>query len=156
MCPAEDDDITSHQSEDLVALPHMAREAGVSARVLRYWAEQGLISPTREHGKLRYAPHDLAIARLVKRRLDAGIGIDGVRTLRSSADWEIRAAVSAHDDDHLEELALRILYAQKAFRDLTGHQPEHLLGGPPPPPHMGPQGTGPHAPGEGPPPPPKR
>jgi hypothetical protein len=46
MCPAEDDDITSHQNEDLVALPHVAREAGVSARVLRYWAEQGLISPT--------------------------------------------------------------------------------------------------------------
>jgi DNA-binding transcriptional MerR regulator len=156
MCPAEDDDITSHQNEDLVALPHVAREAGVSARVLRYWAEQGLISPTREHGKLRYAPHDLAIARLVKRRLDAGTGIDGVRTLRSSADWEIRAAVAAHDDDHLEELALRTLYARKAFRDLTGHEPEHLLGGPPPPPHGGPRGAGTDAPGEGPAPPPKR
>jgi hypothetical protein len=56
-----------------------------------------------------------------------------LRTLRSSADWEIRAAVAAHDDDHLEELALRTLYARKAFRDLTGHEPEHLLGGPPPP-----------------------
>ena len=52
---------------ELMAIPRIAEHVGVTARVLRYWEEQGLISPTREHGKLRYSPRDMAMARLTKR-----------------------------------------------------------------------------------------
>ena len=48
-----------------MAIPRLAERIGVTPRVLRYWEEQQLISPTREHGKLRYSPRDLAIAALV-------------------------------------------------------------------------------------------
>ena len=48
-----------------MAIPRLAERIGVTPRVLRYWEEQQLISPTREHGKLRYSPRDLAIAALI-------------------------------------------------------------------------------------------
>lgn len=126
------DDITSRSDDDLVAIPRLAEEVGVTPRVMRYWESQGLISPSREHGRLRYAPHDLALARLVKRLLDAGMGIEGVRALRTVAEREIRAA--AGDEAHITELAARLLYAGKAFRDVTGGPPERYPEGPPPPP----------------------
>ena len=50
----------------LLAIPRLAERVGVTPRVLRYWEEQGLISPTREHGRLRYSPRDVAIARLIR------------------------------------------------------------------------------------------
>jgi DNA-binding transcriptional MerR regulator len=144
----EHDDITSH-SEALVAIPRLAEEVGVTPRVMRYWEEQGLISPSREHGKLRYAPHDLAIARLVKRLLDDGVGIDGIRALRSLSEREVRTAAEGGDEAHLAELALRILYARKAFRDLTGDEPDRYLHPHPEPPGppRGPRGLGPRPPG---------
>ena len=64
------------ESSELLAIPRLAERVGVTPRVLRYWEEQGLISPTREHGKLRYSPRDVAIARLIRRLLDAGAGIE--------------------------------------------------------------------------------
>lgn len=139
MPPPEHDDIMS-PSEALMAIPRLAEEVGVTPRVMRYWEEQGLISPSHEHGKLRYAPHDLAIARLVKRLLDDDVGIDGVRALRSLSEREVRAAAGRDDESHLAELALRILYARKAFRDLTGTDPDlflHPHPGPPRPPGPG-------------------
>lgn len=135
------DDITSHPDEELVAIPRLAEEVGVTPRVMRYWEEQGLISPTREHGKLRYSPHDLALARLIKLLLDGGVGIDGVRALRGVAEREIRAA--AGDPVHLTELGARLLYARKAFREVTGSAPEHYPDRepkPPPPPPPPPGG----------------
>src|SRR5712691_11726563 len=50
------------RDDELMAIPRLAERIGVTPRVLRYWEEQQLISPTREHGKLRYSPRDLAIA----------------------------------------------------------------------------------------------
>ena len=76
--------------DGLVAIPRLAERVGVTPRVLRYWEEQGLISPTREHGKLRYSPRDVAIARLIRRLLAAGIGIEGVRMLKRIAERDIR------------------------------------------------------------------
>ena len=54
-----------------MVIPRLAEQVGVTPRVLRYWEEQGLISPTREHGK-RYSPRDVAIARLIRGLLAAG------------------------------------------------------------------------------------
>jgi MerR family transcriptional regulator, repressor of the yfmOP operon len=68
--------------DELLAIPRLAERVGVTPRVLRYWEEQRLISPTREHGKLRYSPRDVAIATLIRKLLDAGAGVEGVRMLK--------------------------------------------------------------------------
>jgi len=133
-------------SSELLAIPRLAERVGVTPRVLRYWEEQGLISPTREHGKLRYSPRDVAIARLIRRLLDAGAGIDGVRMLKRLAERDVRRSSSAGNETALTEEALRILYQRKAFREETGMDEEQYPEGkppPPPPPHGGP----PHGPG---------
>jgi DNA-binding transcriptional MerR regulator len=133
---------------ELLAIPRLAERVGVTPRVLRYWEEQGLISPTREHGKLRYSPRDVAIAALIRRLLEAGAGIDGIRMLKRLAERDIRNSSGEADVTALTEQALRILYQRKAFREETGMDEEHYPEGkpPPPPPHGGPP-HGPRTPG---------
>ena len=127
-----------------MAIPRLAERIGVTPRVLRYWEEQQLISPTREHGKLRYSPRDLAIAALIRRLLDDGVGVEGIRMLKRLAERDIRQAAITGEDALAEE-ALRILYQRKAFREEAGMDEEHYApGGPPPPP---PPPPGPHGPG---------
>lgn len=141
--------------DELMAIPRLAEAIGVTPRVLRYWEQQGLISPTREHGKLRYSPRDLAIARLVKRLLDAGVGIDGIKMLKSESQRDVTDAAAAGDQTRVAEVALRILYARKAFRETAEMEEEHYPEGRPPPPPP-PPGHGPsHGPGHGGPPPPE-
>jgi DNA-binding transcriptional MerR regulator len=123
-----------------MAIPRLAERVGVTPRVLRYWEEQGLISPTREHGKLRYSPRDLAIAGLIRRLLDAGAGVEGVRMLKRIAERDIRRAAPGEETALVEE-ALRILYQRKAFHEETGTDEEHYPESrPPPPPHGPPHG----------------
>ncbi|HVC78607.1 MAG TPA: helix-turn-helix domain-containing protein [Candidatus Micrarchaeaceae archaeon] len=124
--------------DELVAIPRLAEQVGVTARVLRYWEEQGLISPTREHGKLRYSPRDLAIARLTKSLLDAGASVDGLRMLKDVSERDIRRAAEIADPAMLSEVALRVLYQRKAFREATGMKEEHYPHGDPKPPGHGP------------------
>jgi DNA-binding transcriptional MerR regulator len=129
------------RDDELMAIPRLAERVGVTPRVLRYWEEQGLISPTREHGKLRYSPRDLAIAALIRRLLDAGAGVEGVRMLKRIAERDIRRA-GAGEETALAEEALRILYQRKAFHEETGTDEEHYpqRRPPPPPPHGPPHG----------------
>jgi DNA-binding transcriptional MerR regulator len=133
--------------EGLMAIPRLAERVGVTPRVLRYWEEQGLISPTREHGKLRYSPRDVAIAGLIRRLLAAGAGVEGVRMLKRMAERDIRRSSAAGDQAALAEEALRILYERKAFREETGMDEEHYPAAkpppPPPPPPRGRRTTGP-------------
>lgn len=117
-----------------MAIPRLAESIGVTPRVLRYWEEQGLISPTREHGKLRYSPRDMAIARLTKRMLDAGASVDGLRALKELSVREVRWAAAAGEDAALTELALRLLYQRKVFRETVGVDEEHYPEGRKPPP----------------------
>lgn len=130
--------------DEAMAIPRLAEHIGVTPRVLRYWEEQGLISPSREHGKLRYSPRDLAIARLIKQLMDAGVGVDGIRMLRTLAEQGIRRAAGQEDEMALVQAALQILYQRKAFREESGMEEEHFPDGPPPPPH--PPGHGPPGP----------
>ena len=121
-----------------MGIPRLAEQVGVTPRVLRYWEEQGLISPSLEHGKLRYAPHDLAIARTIKRLVDGGVGIDGIRMLRTLAERDVRLSAEAGDEMALLRRALQLLYERKAFREETGMDEAHYPAGgpqhPPPPP----------------------
>jgi DNA-binding transcriptional MerR regulator len=134
---------------ELVAIPRLAERIGVTPRVLRYWEELGLISPSREHGKLRYSPRDTAIARLIKVLVESGVSLDGLRMLRELAEREIRTAGRDADEVVLTELALRLLYQRKAFREATGMDEEHFPEGHPGPP--APPGPPPgHRPGHGP------
>src|ERR1700740_2642091 len=130
--------------EGLVAIPRLAERVGVTPRVRRYWEEQGLISATREHGKLRYSPRDVAIAGLIRTLLAAGAGVEGVRMLKRIAERGIRRSSAAGDEAALAEEALRILYQRRPFREETGMEEEHYPEGkpspprPPRPPHHGP------------------
>lgn len=124
--------------DELVAIPRLAERTGVTPRVLRYWEELGLISPTREHGKLRYSPRDTAIARLTKRLVDSGVSLDGLQMLKQLAEREVRGAGRDRDGVALTELALRILYQRKAFRETAGMDEEQYPEGHPPPPPHGP------------------
>ena len=118
--------------DELMAIPRLAERVGVTPRVLRYWEEQQLISPTREHGKLRYSPRDLAIAALIRILLEAGAGVEGIRMLKRLAERDIRRA--AGDQAALAEEALRILYQRKTFAEETGAGEEHYLRPKPEPP----------------------
>ncbi len=134
---------------ELMAIPRLAERVGVTPRVLRYWEEQGLISPTREHGKLRYSPRDVAIAGLIRRLLAVGVGVEGIRMLKRLAERDVRRSPGAGDETALMEEALRILYQRKAFREETGMDEEDYPEGhhPPPPPPHGVPPRGPRAPG---------
>ncbi len=121
--------------DELLAIPRLAERIGVSPRVLRYWEQQGLISPSREHGKLRYSPRDVAIAGLIRRLLAAGVGVEGIRVLKRLAERDIRRSAATGEESALIEEALRILYQRKAFREETGMDEEHYPEGRPPPPH---------------------
>ena len=135
--------------DELVAIPRLSERTGVSPRVLRYWEELGLISPTREHGKLRYSPRDTAVARLTKRVIDAGVSLDGLQMLKDLSEREVRRAGRDADQVALSELALRILYQRKVFREVAGMDEEHYPEGQPGPPPKGHEGRGPgkHGPG---------
>ena len=140
--------------QDLMAIPRLAERVGVTPRVIRYWEEQGLISPSREHGKLRYSPRDLAIARLTRRLMDSGVGVEGVRMLKDIVHRDIERAARSGDERALIEAALRILYERKAFEEATGMKEEHYPEGHRPPPggpHHGPGKYGPkeHGPPHG-------
>ena len=134
--------------DELMAIPRLAERIGVTPRVLRYWEEQQLISPTREHGKLRYSPRDLAIAALIRALLDAGAGVEGIRMLKRLAERDVRRAAATGEEAALAEEALRILYQRKAFREETGMDEEHYPEGRPPPPPPPPRGA--HRPPHGP------
>jgi DNA-binding transcriptional MerR regulator len=120
--------------DELMAIPRLAEEAGLSPRVLRYWEEQGLISPTRERGKLRYSPRDLAIARLTRRLMDSGVGVEGIRMLKELVQRDIERAARSGDERALTEAALRILYERKTFEEVTRMKEEHYPEGHRPPP----------------------
>ncbi|MBO0833091.1 MAG: MerR family transcriptional regulator, partial [Actinobacteria bacterium] len=127
------------RDDELMAIPRLAERIGVTSRVLRYWEEQQLISPTREHGKLRYSPRDLAIAALIRQLLEAGAAVEGIRMLKRLAERDVRHAATAGDDTALAEEALRILYQRKAFREETGTDEEHFPRTAPKPPPPGPR-----------------
>jgi DNA-binding transcriptional MerR regulator len=137
--------LTPGDDDELVAIPRLAERTGVTPRVLRYWEELGLISPTREHGKLRYSPRDTAVARLTKRLIDSGVSLDALQMLKELSEREVRRA--GGDGVALTELALRILYQRKAFREVTGMDDEHYPERHQPPAPHGPKGHEPARPG---------
>src|SRR5213083_1069566 len=66
-------------------------------------------------------------------RRDRGIEIDGIRAIRAIAEREARAVEG--DETILEEIALRLLYSRKVFREVTGTDEDLFPDAMPSPPH---------------------
>ena len=59
-----------------------ASRATVSSRLLRYYEEQGLLSPDRNISGYRdYTEEDLAVIARIRYLLDAGLSTDTIRTI---------------------------------------------------------------------------
>jgi MerR family copper efflux transcriptional regulator len=63
-----------------VRIGELAERAGVSPRALRYYEQQGLLSPSRDANGYRvYDDHALVLARNIKRMLAVGLTTEDVR-----------------------------------------------------------------------------
>lgn len=59
-----------------------ARRTGIPARLLRYYEEQGLLSPGRNtSGYRNYTEADIATAARIRQLLDAGLGTAAISTV---------------------------------------------------------------------------
>jgi DNA-binding transcriptional MerR regulator len=120
--------------EEQSRIERAAQEIGVSARTLRYWEDQGLISPSRgPGGHRRYNRHDLLIMKLIKRLIDdEEYSAGDIRLLRDSVERETALALESHD----VRLLLRLLFQRKAaeprYEDLMA---DLGIPGPGKPPH---------------------
>lgn len=73
----------------------LARSAGTTARALRYYEEQGLLTPERDaNGYRRYGPDDVAVVHRIRALLAAGLGSDGARRFLDCA-WGVDGAREA-------------------------------------------------------------
>ena len=106
-----------------------SREIGVSARVLRYWEQLGVVRPSRDpRGRRHFSRHDLLAMSLIQELLEStGASISDLRLLREMAEREVEAALQ----DPLTRL--RLLFQRQAaepqFHQLIA---ERLPPGPPP------------------------
>ena len=145
----QDDDSLDQDRQRLIA--DASREIGVSARVLRYWEQLGVVRPSRDpRGRRHFSRHDLLAMALIQELLDStGASISDLRLLREMAEREVEAALR----DPLTRL--RLLFQRQAaephfHRLIAERLPPRL------PPERGPRPPLPHR-GEPPlPPPPLR
>ena len=83
-----------------------ARQSGVSAKMIRYYEQSGLIPPAirRASGYRDYTPQDVHRLRFVRRARDLGFSVEHIAELlslwgdRERADSDIHAVTSAHID----------------------------------------------------------
>ena len=123
----QDDDQEDQDRQRLIA--DASREIGVSARVLRYWEQLGVVRPSRDpRGRRHFSRHDLLAMALIQELLEStGASISDLRLLREMAEREVEAALQ----DPLTRL--RLLFQRQAaepyFHQLIA---ERLPPGPPP------------------------
>lgn len=88
-----------------------ARESGVSAKMIRYYEETGLIPPAGRtaSGYRTYGPKEVQILRFVRRSRDLGFPMEKVSDLL--ALWRDRSRASA-DVKHLAEAQVAALEAR--------------------------------------------
>ena len=73
-------------TEHTLRIGDVARATGASARLLRYYEEQGLLSPTRSATAQRlYAPDDVERVTRIRRLLDAGLSTAVIAQVLSCA-----------------------------------------------------------------------
>ena len=90
----------SAESVDMLTIGELARRVKVSARLLRYYETQGLLTASRSpRGHRRYAPAAEKTVRSIRLLLDAGVP---TRLIRELVDC-------VHDSDRIEPCAVPIL-----------------------------------------------
>jgi len=95
-----------------MSIGELSRRSGASARMLRYYEQQGLLSPMRaDNGYRRYGPDAVTIVAQIRGLLDAGLPTDTIRQILPCAHGiepsidpcpEITSAL-AHERERLDD-----------------------------------------------------
>lgn len=99
-----------------------ARASGVSAKMIRYYEQTGLIPPAARTGSgyRAYSQSDVHMLRFVRRARDLGFSVAEINTLLDL--WRDRsrqsAAVKAIAQTHIADLERRIAYLQEMTNTL--------------------------------------
>lgn len=106
-----------------VTIGEAAKAAGVSAKMIRYYEETGLLPPADRtaSGYRLYAENDLHTLRFVRRSRDLGFSVEDIAGLL--ALWQDRGRASAQVKalavQHLTDLRRRIAELEAMARTLT-------------------------------------
>ena len=111
----------------MMTIGEAARESGVSAKMIRYYEETGLIPPAGRTGSgyRTYGPKEVQILRFVRRARDLGFPMEKVADLL--ALWRDRERASADvkrlAEDQIEALETRIreMMEMKAVLEHLAH-----------------------------------
>ncbi|WP_109474262.1 MerR family transcriptional regulator [Ornithinimicrobium cavernae] len=95
----------------------LAERFGLASHVLRYWEDQGLLSPDRDGGgRRRYGPDQLTRVAVIVRNKAAGMSLGQIRVLLD-AEASGRHAVL---EEHLADLERRMADMERS-REMTLH-----------------------------------
>ncbi|MGK5740292.1 MerR family transcriptional regulator [Micromonospora sp. URMC 103] len=90
----------------------MAQRFGLATHVLRHWESMGLITPARVGGQRRYTDDDAYRVAAILRGKQAGLSLDQIQQMITTADPAPRTAILRR---HRKELEDRIAATQAAL-----------------------------------------
>lgn len=90
---------------DTCGIAELAREFGITTRTIRFYEDQGLITPRRAGQRRVYAPRDRVRLKLIMRGKRLGFSLD-----------EIREMIDIYDMDRSERAQLRLVLGKIAER----------------------------------------
>ena len=108
----------SNEDGDTLSIGAVAERFGLATHVLRHWESAGLLHPGRDAGgRRRYGADDLARVAMILLCKEAGLGLDAIKTLSTTADPAARRATLRREG---EELRSRIAAAQASLALIEG------------------------------------